>query len=234
MSEEKELIERQVTDLTEQDMEKINKFVEDGMPGLAAVDEPTMARMVDLYLSGSTYHQICNTMKLKRPLVTYMSHKYGWYVAKREYINELQEQIKSRVIDSKLVSQDFLLTLTAAWQKKIGKKLQRYLATDDDAHTNEINLKEIAQLLKTIEMIQGLDKEGKDSKGRTPAVGLNLGDGVTIERSGDNKVTITPKEKTIGDMLKQFADSRRAEERKQKPEELSDIGEEVSKQEKQE
>lgn len=224
---EQELVEKSITDLTIKDMEKVNKFVEEGMPGLTSIDEPTIARMLDLYLSGNTYHQISNTLKLKRSLVTYMSHKYGWYLAKREYLNELQEQLKSRVIDSKLVSQDFLLTLTAAWQKKIGKKLQRYLSTDDDSHTNDINLKEIAQLLKTIEMIQNLDKEGKDSKGRTPAVGLNLGDGVTIERSGDNKVTITPKEKTIGDMLKQFADSRRAEENKQKPEKINDIEEET-------
>lgn len=234
MSDEKGLVEQQTTDMSAQDMEKVNKFIEDGLPGVGSIDEPTMARMLDLYLSGSTYWQISHALDLKRPLVLYMSHRFGWYAAKREYLNELQEQIKGRVIDSKLISKDFLLTLTAAWQKKIGKKLQRYLATDDVAHTNEINLKEIAQLLKTIEMIQDLDKDGRDSKGRTPAVGLNIGDGVTIERSGDNKVTISPKDKSIGDMLKQFADSRRAEEKVKKPEEPSDISDEVTKQETQE
>lgn len=223
--------EKKETDLTDNDMQAVNKFAEDGLPGLSAVDEAVMTRAVDLYLSGSTYHQICNTLRLKRPLVMYLSHKYEWYTAKREYLHELSEQIKSRVIDSKLISQDFLLLLTAAYQKKIGRRLREYLATDDDSHTNNINIKEIAQLLKTIEMIQGLDKEGKDSKGRTPAVGLNLGDGVTIERSGDNKVTITPKEKTVGDMLKQFADNRRAEEMKRKPEKVSDIEDKQEKEE---
>lgn len=226
---DKDLEEKRITDLTDQDMEKVNKFMEEGLPGVASVNEPVMVRMFDLYLSGSTYHQISNTLRLKRPLVMYMSHKYKWYIAKREYLNELQEQIKSRVIDSKLISKDFLLVLTAAYQKRIGKKLKDYLASDEDAHMNEINLKEIAQVLKTIEMIQDLDKDGKDGKGRTPAVGLNLGDGVTIERSGDNKVTITPKEKTIGSMLKEFADNRRAEEKGQKPEKSNDIAEEVTK-----
>jgi virulence-associated protein VagC len=231
---DQELVKEQTTDISDKDMEKVNKFIEDGMPGVSTVNDTTLTRMFSLYLGGSTYWQISNIVGVKRPLIMFMSHKFDWYAARREYLTELQEQIKGRVIDSRLVSQDFLLTLTAAWQKKIGKKLQRYLATDDDEHANAINLKEVAQLLKTIEMIQDLDKEGRDSKGRQPAVGLNLGDGVTIERNGD-KVTITPKEKSIGDMLKQFADTRRAEESKVKaPREDRDIDKEVSKTENQE
>lgn len=224
MSEEKKVAtDSKTTDLSESDMVRIDAFVEKGMPGLAALDEATLYRMTELYLSGSTYWQIANTLNVSRPLVLYVSHNYGWYPAKREYLHELQERHKSRIIDSKLVSQDFLLLLTQAWQKRIGGKLKRYLATDDESHANEIDLKEVGQLLKTIEMIKDLDDEGKDSKGRTPAVGLNLGDGVTIERDGDNKVTITPKEKTLGDMLKKFADNRRAEANKGKNDTKSDI-----------
>lgn len=229
MTNDKQLTEVKLTDISNEDMTKVTKFTEDGMPGLHKVDEPTLYRMTDMYLSGSTYWQIANALGLSRPLVLYVSHTYGWYPAKREYLVELQEKIKGRVIDSKLVSQDFLLLLTQAWQKKISKQLQRYLATDDPSHTDEIDLKEVGQLLKTIEMINSLSSDGKDSKGRSPAVGLNLGDGVTIERSGDNKVTITPKEKTLGDMLKKFADNRRAEEDNLKFNKSSDIKEEVTK-----
>lgn len=220
---------RQITDLSEQDMLKIEKFKEDGMPGLAAVSEPHFYRMFEMYMNGSTYNQISNALGIKRVIITHISKKYEWCMAKREYLDELQEQIKSRVIDSKLVSQDFLLLLTQAWQKKISGKLKRYLATDDESHTDAIDLKEVGQLLKTIEIINTLNNDGKDSKGRQPAVGLNLGDGVTIERSGDNKVTITPKEKSLGDMLKKFADTRRNEESKPKPGSKSDIDTEATK-----
>ena len=48
--------------------------------------------------------------------------------------------------------------------------------------------------------------------GRNPAVGLNLGDGVTITKNGDNEVTITPKNKTVGEMLNELANLKRAEE----------------------
>ncbi len=214
MSENNSLIEKPSTDLSPEDLELVNKYIEDGMPGIHRVDEQTLYRMTDLYLSGSMYWQISNTLNLPRTLVLYVSHKYGWYPAKRQYLGELQESIKGRVIDSKLVSQDFLLVLTQAWQKKIMKSLRRYLATDDAVHTEEIDLKEVEKLLKTIEMIKDLNDEGKSSKGRTPAVGLNLGDGVVIERSGDNKVTVTPKQKVLGDVLQKLADERRAETNK--------------------
>lgn len=214
MSEEKQVAKPTPTDLTEADMERVNKFIADGLPDIAKVDESTLYRMTDMYLSGCTYQQIQSTLRLSRPLVLYVSHTYGWYPAKREYLSDIQEKIKSRVVDSKLVSQDFLLLLTQAYQKKITKKLKQYLATDDDSHTDEIDLKEIAQLLKTIEMVKELNNEGKNSKGNGPSVGVNVGEGVTIERSGENKLTITPKEKekVLGDMLARYADRQRAEE----------------------
>lgn len=214
------------SDLTEKDLVKIHQFAGDGLPGLARLAEADFQRMAEMYMNGSTYWQISTALNLPRPLVMYMSHTYGWFPARQEYLSEMQEKIKGRVIDSKLASQDFILLLIQAYQKKIGRKLQKYLATDDPVHADEINLKEIDKLLKAVEMIQSLSSDGK-SAGKAPAVGLNLGDGVTIERSGDNKVTITPTiDKQLGNMLKKFADSRRAEANKS-----SDIKEKQTKNE---
>lgn len=210
------------TDMSSDDLTKIQAFEDAGLPGLAKLDEQTLYRMTDLYLNGSTYRQIARSLNLPKALVLYVGSHYDWYGAKKEYLAELQKDIKDRVTDSKLVSQEFLLLLVQAYQKKIGKNLQKYLATEDSSHTEDIDLKEIDKLLKTIEMLNDISNEGK-SKGKAPAVGLNVGEGVTIERDGDNKVTITPKEKTLGDMLKKFADSRRAEANKGKSEDKPDI-----------
>lgn len=208
--------EKPSADLTEKDLMKVHAFIGEGMPGLAKLQETDFYRMTEMYMSGSTYWQIATTLNLSRPLVMYVAHTYGWYPARQEYLSELQEKIKGRVIDSKLASQDFILLLIQAYQKKIGKSLQKYLATDDETHADEINLKEIDKLLKAVEMIQSLNGEGKNPSGRAPAVGLNLGDGVTIERSGDNKVTITPAiDKQFSNMLKKFADDRRNEQNKE-------------------
>lgn len=219
-------VDLRTTDLSDTEIVNVTKFVEDGLPGIATLGEDKFVKMTELYLSGSTYRQISMILSVPKVMVHYISHHYGWFAAKREYLTELQERMKYRVMDSKLASQDFMLLLVQAYQKKIGHSIKQYLETDDASHTNAINVKEVAQLLKTIEMVQSLNNEGKDSKGKTPAVGLNLGDGVTIERSGDNKVTITPKERVVGDMLKKFADKRRAEQNK--PDETSDITEETT------
>lgn len=223
--------EKPITDLSEADMDKLRNFKAEGLPGLARLAETDFHRMTEMYMNGSTYWQIANALGFTRPLVMYVSHTYGWYPAKQEYLTELQEKIKGRVIDSKLASQDFLLLMVQAYQKKIGKKLQKYLATDDPTHAEEINLKEIDKLLKSVQMLQELSGPGKQPG--KPAVGLNVGDGVTIERSGENKLTITPNpiDKTLGSMLKKFADSRRVEQNESDSSDESDIDDETKNEE---
>jgi len=200
-------------DFTVTEMQKIQQYKEQGLPGIGDVTGHQMAQMIDLYLNGSTYSQISMTVGVKKIIVMYLSEANGWYNTKREYLNEIEEKIKSRVIDTKLRNQEFMLLLIQAWQKKISNKVVKYLATENEEHMDAIDLKEVAQLMKAIEMIGELDNSGKDSKGKTPAVGLNVGNGVTIEKTGENSMTITPKDASISDMLKQLADSRRQEEK---------------------
>jgi hypothetical protein len=97
------------------------------------------------------------------------------------------------------------------WQKKIGSNIKKYLATDNVDFANAIDLKEVDKYLKTVELLHRLSTE-KGSKGSTPAVGLNLGEGVTIVKKGDNEVEITPKSKALSEQLKQFANFKREED----------------------
>ena len=205
----------QETDIMESEMVKVNQFIEDGLPGLVNITDSQMYRMYDLYLTGSTYSEISSTLNIKKVIILYLSHNSGWYTSKKEYLSEVQEKIKNRVVESKLRSHVFMLQLVQSWQKKIGHKMTAFLATNDPAHMDEIDLKEVAQLMKAIEMVNDLDSTGKGSNGKASPIGINVGNnGVTIEKSGDNKISITPNETKIGDILKQHADSHREEERK--------------------
>lgn len=203
------------SDISPQDMEKIHKYKGDGLPGLARLGESDFHRMTEMYMNGFTYWQIASSMNVARPLVMYLSHTYGWYSAKQEYMRELNEKMKGRVVDSKIVSQDFIILLIKAYEKKIGKKLKQYLATDDAAHADQINLKEVDKLLKAVEILQSLNSQGKVSN---KAAGVELGlDGFsgTIERSEDNKLKITPAiDAHLDGLLKKMADDRRAEQHK--------------------
>ena len=201
------------TDITEIELGKIQLFKEQGLPGIGDVTDAQLHRMLDLYLTGSTYTQISNLLGVKKIYILYLSQSSGWYTIKKEYLCEIQEKIKNRVIDAKLRNSEFMLTLVQSWQKKIGNQLNRYLATNDPQHMEDIDLKEVTQLMKAIEMVNELDNSGKDSKGKTPAIGLNIGGGVNIQKTGNDSISITPKETSIGDMLEQYANERRDKEK---------------------
>jgi len=198
------------SDLSDSDMQKIELYKQEGLPGIAKVDEVMMAKLMDLYLSGKPYTEISNIVRLEKRIILYLSHKFNWYAMRMEYLHELENNIRNRVVESKIVSQDFLLQLTQMWQKRIGKKITKYLQTDNEIYATEIDLKEVDKYLKTIEMLHKFHADPAQTK--APAVGLNLGDGVTITKMSDDSVEITPKQKSIGDLLKKYSDSRKNSE----------------------
>lgn len=211
LAEQPEHAQEPTTDLSPRDLAKISEFKMAGAPGVTALKDTDLERIMDLYLTGKTYSQIARIMRLERTLLMYLSDRFKWYDLRRSYLSELEGAIRGRVIESKIASKDFLLQLTHMWEKKIGKKLETYLRTDNEAFADEIDLKEVDKYLKTVEILHRLTSEKSDSRPHAPAVGLNLGDGVTVKKVGDT-VEITPKQATIGSVLKQFADLRREEE----------------------
>lgn len=210
-------IEEPVSDLTEADYAKIQQYIDSGLFNISAVNEKTFARILDLYLSGKTYSQISKIVGIEKVIIMYLSHKFNWFDLRKEYLNELESTIRNRLIESRIVNQDFLLQLIQMWQKKIGNKIVKYLATDNEQFANEIDLKEVDKYLKTVEILHRLSADprvGNNSNQSSPAVGLNLGDGVTIVKKGDNEVEITPKSNILNNALKDFANSRRENEKK--------------------
>lgn len=212
-----------VTDLTSKQLEKVHKFIEEGMPGLGKIDEFKMRQIMDLYLSGKTYSDIANITRTQKTAILYLSYKFEWPLVRRDYLVELESNMKSRVINSKTESQAFMLNLIHMWQTKITNQVNAYLATNDSM-ANAIDLKEIDKYLKTVEMLQSISNDNKGHK--SPLVGINTGDGVTVKKTGENSIEITPnnaKEKSIESILKQLADSRRNEEKMSKLAKTPDI-----------
>jgi len=199
------------TDFTQSELDKIKIYKEQGLPGIAEVDDAKLYRMLELYLSGSTYSQIASMLRIKKVIVLYLAQSSNWCEAKQEYLNEERENIKNRVVDAKLRNSVFMLLLVQAWQKKLGRKLTAYLATGNDEHMDDIDLKEVAALMKAIDMVNDLDNTAKDSRGKTPAIGLNLGNGVIVEKTGENQVSITPKESTIRGLLQKYTVNKESE-----------------------
>jgi len=205
------------TDLSELDQKRIQKYEGDGLPGLYQVKEEHVARMLDLYLAGKPYVQISRILKLDKILIMYLSQKYNWYIARQEMHHELEATIRNRVIESKVISQDFLLQLSHLFQKKLGKQIQSYLSTDDESHANAIDPKDVAQALKIMETLERMSSDAAVGKPLAPAVGLHLGEGgVTMTKNEDGSVDITPRQQTVKEMLRKFADEEREKDKKDK------------------
>lgn len=203
-----------VTDFTDQDIDQINKYIEEGLPNISTVDESKLSKVLDLYLSGRSYKQCSNISGVNKQIILYLSHKFKWFDLRKSYLEDLGQSVMCRMAEAKIVNQDFLLQLINLWQKKIGNKINKYLVTNDEQYAKEIDLKEVDKYLKTLEILFRISGERNDSPQKPSPIGLNLGDGVTIERKGDNTVEITPKQKAVGEALKQFADMRREQEKK--------------------
>lgn len=198
------------TDMSPDNMALVQTFIDEGMPGVLEVDQAKITKMVDLYLDGKTYSQISQICNVDKTKVMFFSQKGRWFETRSSMLLEMNANMGRRIMETDLESKDFIISLMQLYQKKIGKKVKRYLTTELEEAAEQINLKDIATYLKLRDALFENDK-GKGSG--NPVLGLNIGDtGATITRKGDNEIEITPKQKASGDILKHYADLRRKEE----------------------
>jgi hypothetical protein len=214
MNDTKNLLDhKKETDLTSRELEIVQKFKDDGLPGIAAANEVVMTKALDLYLAGKTYLEICTITSSRKEVILYLAQKFNWYGTKMEFLEILNATIAERIMHAKLTNMDFVLQIQQFYKKKIGSRLTRYLASGDEEIANSINDKDIDRFAKYVDLMDKLTTEKGQMNPRGPAVGLNLGDGVTITKVGD-EVTITPRNRTAGEMLSELANFKRAEESK--------------------
>jgi hypothetical protein len=203
------------TDMTESEVKKVQQFIEDGLPGIAEVRASDISRMLDMYLTGSSYSQISAAMRIRKVFILYLAYKANWETVREEYINEIQEGIKNRLVNVKLKAQEFMILAAQAYQQKMSVHFLNYLSTGNAEEINAVSPKEMLLVMKIIEMNNNLDSDGKDKSGKVPPIGLNPGaTGILVERTGENSFSVTPKDgnENVGSLLKRLADEKRAKE----------------------
>ena len=203
------------TDITPKELEAVAKFKEEGMPGLFTVvqSEVTYVKALDLYMSGKTYHEISKVVNVKKDIILFLAHKHEWYNTKMQHLAILDANIKERIIQADLMNQDFVLQIQQFFLKKIGRKMTRFMASGDDEAANAVDKKDLEMYMKSVALLREISSE-KIPSGHRPTVGLNIGDGVTVRKVGENQVEISPRNKTVGEMLNDLANLKRTEEAK--------------------
>jgi transposase len=202
-------------DFTMRDLEAVSKFKENGMLGLHAIVDVDVERMMALYMDGKSYRQIAQVLKKDKTIILFLAHKFKWFEIRQDYLAELTATLKDKIVESKLQSQEFLLEVILAYQKKISRNIHQYLRTDSESFVDRIDPKDIGTVLKVMELLHKLNHETLGTPGDKSMVGLNgLGEGVTITKTGANSVEITPKPPSaVSSRLKAFADFKREQER---------------------
>lgn len=204
------------TDITPKELELVAKFKEEGMPGLVKVaqNEVTMTKALDLYLSGKTYHHIAAITRTKKDIILYLAHKFNWYETKIQQLEILDAGIKERILQARLMNQDFVLQIQQFFLKKIGGRMTSFMASGDEEAAKSIDRKDLEMYMKSVDLLDKITTE-KIPTGHRPTVGLNLSnfDG-TLKKVGENEIQISPRNKTNAEMLLELANMKRMEETK--------------------
>lgn len=223
----KQLAEIEVTDFTQKDLELIAKFEEDGRVGLATVTDVDAHRMMQLYLDGKNYRDISILLKRDKATILYLSKKLDWPAMRKEFLQNLVNTMQDKIIEAKIQQQSFLLHLSLAYQKKIGRNVDDFLRTDNAANFNMFDSKDISSYLKIVETLHKMNSAnfGKELE-KAPLVGIGgMSEGMTIKKTGENTIEITPKPITaMSAKLKDLANLKRGLDKSQEvPVESHDI-----------
>lgn len=201
------------TDLMPKELEIIKEFKEKGLPGVTSLSDLTLAKCIDLYLSGKTYHEIGKILSVRKEIVLYLGQKFNWYATKVEHMQMLDATLKERILHAKLMNQDFVLQIQHFFSKKIGNKMSRFMATGDEDIASKVDRKDIEMYFKAVELLEKISTEKVPVNAKGPAVGLNLGEhGITVKKVGEDEVLITPRNKTVAEMLNELANMKRQED----------------------
>jgi len=201
------------TDMTPDELARAAKYAEDGMPGLSAVSDTSVHKMVEMYMAGRSYNDISRNTGTKKDIVLFLSKKLGWYEAKSTHLAEVSKGIMQRATETKLHSAAFVADLLACWHKYMRSKIDNYLSTGNDKEAAEALGIPLNNYFKSVEALEKLMSEPpKSPTDKPPLVGVNVGDGMEIKKTGENSLEITPKKpKAFSNVLKEMADLKRQE-----------------------
>jgi len=181
-----------ITDMTEAELKRVERYRKQGLPGIGRANESTMFQMFNLYLSGKTYDEISHITKEKKDVVLFLAHKLDWFGKKIEYLSSLNKNITSKVAKTKLEGVNFVTNLMNFFHKYYGKKINEYLMKDDDKLVEELPLKPLDKYFKAAEALDKLMPKGKEENGGgyPPFTEIHLQGNAEITQESPNKLMI--------------------------------------------
>lgn len=194
-------------DFTDIEVEKINTYVSNGCTGLETLvkDEHKVNNLFALYMSGKTYTEISKISRVKKDVVLYMAAKMRWYEKRMEYLDDIQKNITKKVTETRVESLNFISSLINMHHKYYGDAINDYLRTGDRDIVESLDLKQLTQYFKSIELLEKILNPSNVNRGggSNTTVNINAAGG-KIEQVDDKTIEITSD--STGDILKKLAE----------------------------
>jgi hypothetical protein len=194
-------------DFTEDEVEKINTYVSNGCVGLATLvkDEHKVNNLFALYMSGKTYTEISKISRVKKDMVLYMAAKMKWYEKRMEYLDDINSNITRKLTETRVESMNFISSLISMHHKYYGDAINQYLRTGDRDIIDGLDLKQLTQYFKSIEMLEKILNPTNVNRGGGANTTVNINTpGGTVEQVDDKTIEITPG--NAGDALRALAE----------------------------
>jgi len=183
-------------DFTDEEVKKINTFVDNGCVGLESLvkDEHKVNGLFGLYMAGKTYVEISKISRVKKDLVLYMSAKQKWYEKRMEYLSDIQKNMVKKLTDTRVESLNFIANLISVHHKYYGEEMNEYLRTGDRTIIENLDLKQLSQYFKSIELLEKIlnPTNVKTGSGSNMNVNVNASDGATLTQINENTLEIKP------------------------------------------
>lgn len=172
---------------TDLEIEALNKHLTLGGPTIAA---STAANFLTLYLEGRSMEQIKRQFpQWPYGALLHARHTYLWDKHKEDYVHDLMNQFKDRLVKSKLDVVNHVMDTLAVAHKEFARDMELYLQNPkpENLPKNRIKShKEYREVLKTLqEGISLGQQQDSGSKGGQPTVNITAGPGTTIKISSE-------------------------------------------------
>lgn len=208
-------------DMTKEEHLNLQKYIDNGCPGLVKIDDTKVFTWFELYMNGKGYSEIANITKDNKELIMYVSHKSRWNEKKMEYYRDMSASMASKLKNVKIQSADTVANAITAMGKYYNDKFNKFLATNDKDIIENMDTKILAQYYKSLEVLDKIisptPKDDDDST-KKPMVNINLGTGATVTQVDDKTVDISTNtvesDEAAGDLLKALAKYQRSKDTK--------------------
>lgn len=193
-------------DFTDEEVKRINTYVTNGCVGLETLvkDDHKVNNLFALYMSGKTYTEVSKISRVKKDMVLYMAAKMKWYEKRMEYLNDIQNNITKKITETKTESLNFIASLISMHHRYYGDAINDYLRTGDRTIVDGLDLKQLTQYFKSIEILEKILNPANVNRGGGSNTTVNINTpGGKVEQVDEKTIEITPG--NAGDALRALA-----------------------------